>query len=125
MTIKIAKQSEIEPTPLPKNSWVKKLLTEKTVGAKKMSMGVSKFRPGMVSEMMAHEEEELVIVIKGRGKLRLPDGEVRFEAGDGIYIPADQPHSNHRYSSGLIPATARRPGTGSGPGGQASGAPGG
>ena len=93
MTIKIAKQSEIEPTPLPKNSWVKKLLTEKTVGAKKMSMGVSKFRPGMVSEMMAHEEEELVIVIKGRGKLRLPDGEVRFEAGDGIYIPADQPHS--------------------------------
>jgi len=93
MTVKIAKQSEIEPTPLPKNSWVKKLLTEQTVGAKKMSLGVSKFRPGMVSEMMVHETEELVFVLKGKGKLNLPDGEVRYEAGDGIYIPAEQPHS--------------------------------
>ncbi|MEW5722191.1 MAG: cupin domain-containing protein [Thermodesulfobacteriota bacterium] len=94
MSVKIAKLSETQAIPLPNDSWSKKVLTQETVGAKKMCLGVSKFRPGVVTAMLVHEEEELAYVLTGRGKLRLKDGtEVKYEAGDGLYIPAGVAHS--------------------------------
>ena len=72
------------------------MLTGETVGAEKMCMGVSKFSPGVATDMLVHEEEELAYVLKGKGKgiLRLQDGsDVTYEAGDGIYIPAGVAHS--------------------------------
>jgi quercetin dioxygenase-like cupin family protein len=94
MTVKVVKLSETEAVTLPKNSWVKKVLTGETVGAKKMSMGVSRFAPGLTTDLMTHEEEELAYVLKGKGKLRLKGGEeVTYQAGDGIYIPAGVAHS--------------------------------
>ena len=92
MTVKIAKISETEAISLPRESWSKKLLTGQTVGAKKCMLGVSRFTPGTVTAFLTHEEEELAYVLKGRGKIRLKDGEVDYEAGDGIYIPAGIPH---------------------------------
>jgi len=94
MSIKIVKLSETEAIPLPNNSWSKKVLTGETVGAGKMCMGVSKFAPGVATDMLVHEEEELAYVLKGKGILRLQDGsDVTYEAGDGIYIPAGVAHS--------------------------------
>jgi quercetin dioxygenase-like cupin family protein len=94
MGVKIVKLSETEAITLPGNSWVKKLLTGETAGTEKCSLGVSRFTPGLVSDLMIHEEEELAYVLKGKGKLRLKNGqEVSYEAGDGIYIPAGVAHS--------------------------------
>lgn len=93
MTVKIAKISETETIPLPQDSWSKKLLTGQTVGAKKCMLGVSRFTPGTVTALLTHEEEELAYVLKGRGTIRLKDGEVAYEPGDGIYISPGTPHS--------------------------------
>ena len=93
MKVKIAKLAQTEAINLPQESWSKKLLTGQTVGARKMCLGVSRFTPGTMTDMLTHDEEELAYVLKGKGKLRLADGEVRYEAGDGIYIPAGLAHS--------------------------------
>jgi quercetin dioxygenase-like cupin family protein len=93
MTIKIAKLSETEAISLPRNSWSKKLLTGQTVGAQKSMLGISRFTPGTVTALLTHQEEELAYVLKGKGKIRLKDKEVSYEAGDGIYIPARISHS--------------------------------
>jgi quercetin dioxygenase-like cupin family protein len=56
-------------------------------------MGVSCFKPGLKTDLMVHEEEELAYVVQGKGKIALKDGgEVRYQAGDGIYIPAGVAH---------------------------------
>jgi len=93
MTVKTAKLSETEAISLPRKSWSKKLLTGETVGAQKSMLGVSRFTPGTVTDFLTHEEEELAYVLKGKGKIRLKDQVVSYEAGDGIYIPAGIPHS--------------------------------
>ena len=56
MSIKIVKLSETEAIPLPNDSWSKKVLTAETVGAGKMCMGVSKFAPGVVTDMLIQGE---------------------------------------------------------------------
>ncbi|MBW2058046.1 MAG: cupin domain-containing protein [Deltaproteobacteria bacterium] len=93
MTVKIARISETEAISLPRESWSKKLLTGETVGAGKCMLGVSRFTPGTVTSMLTHQEEELAYVLKGKGKIRLRDGEVSYEQGDGIYISPGTPHS--------------------------------
>ena len=93
MTVKISKLSQTEAISLPQNSWSKKLLTGETVGAQKSMLGVSRFTPGTVTAFLTHEEEELAYVMKGKGKIRLKNEEVSYEAGDGIYIPPGLPHS--------------------------------
>jgi len=94
MSVKIAKLSNTEAIPLPKDSWSKKVLTGETVGTQKMCLGVSKFSPGIVTDLLIHDEEELAYVMKGSGKIRLKDGtDISYEAGDGIYIPAGVSHA--------------------------------
>jgi quercetin dioxygenase-like cupin family protein len=57
-------------------------------------MGVSCFKPGLKTDLMVHEEEELAYVIEGKGKIGLKGGgKINYEAGDGIYIPAGVAHA--------------------------------
>ncbi len=94
MAIKISKISETTAISLPVESWSKMVLTKDSVGVQKMSMGVSCFKPGLKTDLMVHEEEELAYVLQGKGKIGLKGGEnIGYEAGDGIYIPAGVPHS--------------------------------
>ncbi len=94
MTIKISKISDIDAISLPVESWSKMILTKDTVGVKKISMGVSCFKPGLKTDLMVHEEEELAYVLRGKGKIGLKGGDsISYEAGDGIYIPAGVAHS--------------------------------
>ena len=94
MAVKIKNLNETEAVNLPQNSWVKLILTGDTVGAKKMCMGYSVFKPGLITDLMIHEEEELAYVVKGRGKLKLEGGkEVAYGPGDGLYIPAGAAHA--------------------------------
>ena len=93
MTVKISKLSEIDAISLPRDSWSKMILTKDSVGVQKLSMGVSCFKPGLKTDLMVHEEEEVAYVVQGKGKIALKDGgEVRYQAGDGIYIPAGVAH---------------------------------
>lgn len=94
MTIKISKISETDAISLPMESWSKMILTKDSVGVKKLSMGVSCFKPGLKTDLMVHEEEELAYVIQGKGKIGIKGGgKVNYEAGDGIYIPAGVAHA--------------------------------
>jgi len=94
MTIRISKISDIDAISLPMESWSKMILTQDSVGVKKMSMGVSCFKPGLKTDLMVHEEEELAYVLQGKGKIGLKGGDnINYEAGDGIYIPAGVAHS--------------------------------
>ena len=94
MRVKIAKMTDTAAIQLPKDSWSKMLLTRDTVGVQKFSMGVSCFKPGLATDLMIHEEEELAFVVQGSGKIGLADGAaVAYEAGDGIYIPAGVAHA--------------------------------
>jgi len=93
MTVRTVRLDTVEAIPLPRGSWSKKLLTRKTVGAKKCMLGISSFKPGTVTSLLVHEEEELAYVVKGRGKIRLTDCDIPYAAGDGIYIPAGVPHA--------------------------------
>lgn len=93
MSIRIVKIDSVEAIPLPQGSWSKKLLTRETVKTQKCMLGVSSFKPGMVTATLIHDEEELAYVVKGQGKIRLEDGDIPYEAGDGIYIPAGVPHA--------------------------------
>jgi len=40
-----------------------------------------------------HETEEVAIVVQGQGELRLEDGVVPFDTGDGLHIPAGVWHA--------------------------------
>jgi quercetin dioxygenase-like cupin family protein len=94
MTVKISKISKTTPIELPLESWSKMVLTKGSVGAQKLSMGVSCFKPGLKTALMVHEEEELAYVLQGKGKIELKGGKnIDYEAGDGIYIPAGVAHS--------------------------------
>ena len=93
MSIRIIKLDAIEAIPLPKGSWSKKLLTQATVGAKKCMVGVSCFKPGTITSLLVHDEEELAYVVTGKGKIRLEEGDIPYGAGEGIYIPPGIPHA--------------------------------
>ena len=93
MSTRTIKLDDVEAIPLPRGSWSKKLLTRDTVGTQKSMLGVSSFKPGTVTALLVHEEEELAYVLSGTGKIRLPDRDVPYGAGEGIYIPAGVPHS--------------------------------
>jgi quercetin dioxygenase-like cupin family protein len=94
MTIKISKISETDAISLPMESWSKMILTKDSIGVQKISMGVSCFKPGLETDLMVHEEEELAYVIQGKGKIGIKGGgKVNYEAGDGIFIPAGVAHA--------------------------------
>lgn len=93
MPVRIVKLDAVEAIPLPNQSWSKKLLTQATVGAKKCMLGVSSFKPGTVTALLIHEEEELAYVLKGNGKIRLEDRDIPYSAGEGIYIPPGIAHA--------------------------------
>jgi quercetin dioxygenase-like cupin family protein len=93
MSTRTIKLDDVQAIPLPKGSWSKKLLTRETVGTQKCMLGVSSFKPGTVTSLLVHEEEELAYVLAGRGKIRLKERDIPYQSGEGIYIPAGVPHA--------------------------------
>jgi quercetin dioxygenase-like cupin family protein len=83
----------VEPIELPGGSWSRMLVTGERVGGNASSIGFSVFKPGSASGSVAHETEEVAYVVSGTGRLDTDDGEVRFEAGDALHIPAGTWHA--------------------------------
>ena len=64
------------------------MLSEANIDGIHSSLGYSIFRPGMVTDPVSHEVEELAFVVAGRGELRLEAGALAFSAGEALHIPA-------------------------------------
>jgi putative monooxygenase len=75
----------------PRTSWI--LVSEKTVGAQNVAMGVNETDPGsMVPEHLHEKEEEVMFFISGKGKFVCEGKEIPLEPGTAIYNPPGKPH---------------------------------
>jgi mannose-6-phosphate isomerase-like protein (cupin superfamily) len=75
----------------PRTSWI--LVSEKTVGAKNLAMGVNETLPGgMVPEHKHDHEEEVMFFMAGRGKFVTETQEIDLEPGVCIYNPPGEMH---------------------------------
>jgi len=70
----------------PRTSWI--LVSEKTVGAQNLSVGVNETYPGgMVPEHKHDTEEEVMFFISGRGTFVTKDEKFVVEPGMCVYNP--------------------------------------
>ncbi len=57
-----------------------------------LSCGVYSLPVGTKDNQSAHDEDEVYLVLKGRGCLVVDDEEMDLEEGSIVYVPADTPH---------------------------------
>lgn len=75
----------------PRTSWI--LVSEKTVGAKNLALGVNETDPGsMVPEHMHETEEEVMFFLEGEGKFVTETEEIDIRPGICIYNPPGGKH---------------------------------
>jgi len=75
----------------PRTSWI--LVSEKTVGARNIAMGVNETEPGGKVPRHKHEtEEEVMYFLSGKGLFVTEDEEIPLEAGVCIYNPPGAYH---------------------------------
>jgi putative monooxygenase len=75
----------------PRTSWI--LVSEKTVGAQNLAMGLNRTHPGgMVPEHKHDQEEEVMYFISGQGKFITADEEIELQPGICIYNPPGAMH---------------------------------
>jgi len=92
MQVKVVRSEEGIRTTLPGGSKLIELLSNKTVGTKKMMLGFSTFKQGADTEKKIHTEEECAFIISGKGKITLKNSEVEFEPNSAVYIPPGVAH---------------------------------
>ena len=70
------------------------ILVDGQDGAKQVSVGIGIYNKGQASEFHTHvHEEEVMIYLKGEGKMTMKDGtEYTLEKGDITFVPANEPH---------------------------------
>ena len=85
--------ADVDPIPLPRDSWSRVLVCSDTVGDNHACLGYSVFTPGMATDDLSHEVEELAYVVAGTGELRLEDGVVLVAEGHAVFIAANVWHT--------------------------------
>lgn len=70
------------------------ILVDSQEGAKNASVGIGVYNKGQASEFHVHtNEEEVMIYLKGQGKMRMEDGsEVDLVRGDITFVPEGERH---------------------------------
>lgn len=86
--VRVISLEDVEPIPLPRNSWSRLLVDASTVDGNVSSLGYSVFTPGMETDDLSHAVEELAFVVAGTGELRLEEEVVPLRAGSAAFIPA-------------------------------------
>jgi len=92
--VKVIRISEVEGEyrEPPRKSWI--LVSEKTVGAKNLAVGINETYVGSrVPEHKHDNEEEVMIFLQGKGKFITKDEEIPLEPGVCIYNPPGEYHS--------------------------------
>lgn len=75
----------------PRTSWI--LISERTVGAQNLAVGLNRTHPGgMVPEHKHENEEEVMYFISGKGKFLTGDEEIDVMPGICIYNPPGGMH---------------------------------
>ena len=75
----------------PRTSWI--LVSEKTVGAKNLAMGVNETHVGgMVPEHKHETEEEVMFFLQGKGQFVTDDEVIELKPGICIYNPPGASH---------------------------------
>lgn len=75
----------------PRTSWI--LVSEKTVGAKNLAVGINETAAGsMVPEHEHGSEEEVMLFLAGRGVFVTEDEEIPLEPGVCVYNPPGGKH---------------------------------
>ncbi len=92
-TVSVVPLADVDPIPLPGDSWSRMLVTGDRVAGTVSSLGASIFTPGTELAPVRHETEEVAYVVSGAGELRLDDGAVAFGPGDALHIPAGVWHA--------------------------------
>ncbi len=90
--VRIVRFDDVTQVDLPLASWSRVLISSSTVGTNKSCLGYSVFTPGMATDDLSHEVEELAFVVSGSGELRMQDGVVKVVEGCAAYIA---PHVWH------------------------------
>ncbi len=84
----------------PRTSWI--LVSEKTVGAQNLAMGVNVTHVGgCVPEHKHEKEEEVMYFLEGEGKFITEDQEIVLKPGICVYNPPGATHSI--VNTGKIP----------------------
>jgi len=91
--VSVVPLADVDPIPLPGDSWSRMLVTGTRVPGTASSIGYSVFTPGTELAAVRHQTEEVAYVVSGAGELRLDDGAVGFRAGDALHIPAGVWHA--------------------------------
>jgi quercetin dioxygenase-like cupin family protein len=86
--VKVVALDDADQIDLPGGSWSKMLVTDKTVGENRASLGYSIFKPGTNLAKVSHEHEEFAYVVQGFGELVLDGETMAFKAGDALHIEA-------------------------------------
>lgn len=75
----------------PRTSWI--LISEKTVGAKNLAMGVNETHVGgMVPEHKHETEEEVMFFLQGKGQFITDEEVIELKPGICIYNPPGASH---------------------------------
>ncbi len=90
--VQVIALENVEKIELPRDSWSRMVLNDKTVSGNQSALGYSVFKPGSVTSPVSHQVEELAFVVSGTGELRLDDGVVSYGPGDALFIPANTWH---------------------------------
>ena len=85
--VRVVSLESVPKIDLPGKSWSRMLVTDKTIGGNRGSLGYSVFTPGTATVPVRHETEEFAYVVSGRGELRLDGETVPYRGGDAMYIP--------------------------------------
>jgi quercetin dioxygenase-like cupin family protein len=94
--VRVVRLGDVAPVALPGDSWSRVLISSSTVGTNEACMGYSVFTPGMATDDLSHEVEELAYVVSGSGELRMRDGVVGVSEGSAAYIA---PHVWHTVAN--------------------------
>jgi mannose-6-phosphate isomerase-like protein (cupin superfamily) len=78
---------------LQSGAWSRLFIEEARIAGAESTMGLSHVPPGVATDPIRHEIEEVCLVVRGSGELRTDLGAVAFQTGDALYIPAGRWHS--------------------------------
>ncbi len=80
MSVSVVPLADVDPIPLPGDSWSRMLVTGDRVPAPRARSATPSSRRGRSLAPVRHETEEVAYVVAGAGELRLDDGAGRRSA---------------------------------------------
>jgi len=79
-------------------------------GVKNLSLNYAEFLPGQEFTQHIHKySEDVIVILKGRGKIRVEGRDYPIEEGDVIYIPPGEKHGTIAGDKPMIALSCQAP----------------